>query len=88
MEHLGDRFVRKEPRERREVIDEDGVDCRGLIRGCGLDEAQPRKVGPLSEELGVDGQNSGGRGTLAERGQSLVVRNVHRLSIRPGNENG
>ena len=78
VEHLGDGGVLEQGADGREVVDGERVDRGGLVMGAELDEAELGEVGLLAQELGIDGEDMGGGGTLAECAERLTI-----LDIQP-----
>ena len=92
VQQLQARRVREQRRQRAAVRDRERIDEGDVVRGGGLDQAQPRVIRPLAHELGVEReraaavprpdasleQRSISNGSFAGSHRHLIMRMPHR----------
>ena len=81
MKDLDDVGVLEDRGERREILDEDGVDRGDVAAGVDLDEAKAREVGLLAEKLGIDGDDAAGGDLVAVGLELFLGGKIHASSI-------
>ena len=77
MEDLDDLLIGHEPGKRLQVLDGQGVDHHALVRCGDLHQAELGMVGPLAQELRVNGNGIEGARPLAEGRQLVRCGDVH-----------
>lgn len=77
MEDFDDTLVCKQVRERGEVAEGDGIDGDRFLGRCNLHQAEPRMIGALTQELGVDRNGVEGGRAVAKRCKIRFCGNIH-----------
>ena len=77
MEHFNNPLITHQLSQRREVLDNNGIDDHALFGRRGLHQSQTCMVCSLTQELGIDGHGIKGRGALAKGQELLICGDVH-----------